>query len=400
MRKLIWILLAALVLTGCSTEVSSPYHTQPAATLPAESVVPAASEATIPAETTLPPDPLELLMDGMTLEQKVGQLFIVAPEQLLPGMGAITAVSGALGEALAQYPVGGILLFGNNILSPGQLEAFNQELRLSCDIAPFLAVDEEGGIVARLANNASFALPRYASAAAVGRSAEEEAALDMGRTIGEYLNQYEFNLDFAPVADVNTNPYNPVIGSRAFSSDPEVAARMAADFTAGLNEHGIVGCYKHFPGHGDTAQDSHSGLAVTYRTREEMENCEWLPFREAGSADFVMVGHIAAPAVTGDMTPATLSRQLVTDILKGELGFTGLVITDAMNMGAITKTHAPGEAAVGALAAGCDIILVPEDLPEAFEAVMAALEDGTLTIQWLNDTVRRILEFKELHGIL
>ena len=217
---------------------------------------------------------------------------------------------------------------------------------------------------------------------------------------------------------MNTNPGNPIIGKRAFSADPEVAARMAAAFTAGLNEHGIIGCYKHFPGHGDTAQDSHSGLAITYRTREEMESCEWIPFREAGSADFVMVGHIAAPEITGDMTPATLSYRMVTEILKGDLGFSGLVITDAMNMGAITRDypageaavaalqagcdviHTPGEAAVGALAAGCDIILVPEDLPEAFEAVLAALDSGRLSMEWLDETVRRILEFKELHGIL
>lgn len=397
MRKLIWILLAALVLTGCSTEVSSSYFTQPAAFLPAESVVPEASAAAIPPETTLPPDLLELLLADMTLEEKVGQLFLVAPEQLLPNTGPITAVSGALGEAMAQYPVGGIILFGDNVLSPAQLEAFNQELRLSCGIAPFLAVDEEGGTVARLANNASFDLPRYPNAAAIGTEAD---ALEMGRTIGNYLNRYEFNLDFAPVADVNTNPYNPVIGSRAFSSDPEVAARMAAAFTAGLNEHGIIGCYKHFPGHGDTAQDSHSGLAVTYKTRQEMESCEWLPFREAGSADFVMVGHIAVPEITGDRIPATLSHVLVTEILKVDLGFTGLVITDAMNMGAITKNYSAGEAAVAALAAGCDIILMPENLPEAFDAVIAALESGTLTTQWLDATVRRILEFKELHGIL
>lgn len=397
MRKLFWILLAALVLTGCSAEVSSPIVTQPAATLPAESVVPEASAAAVPEETTQPPDSLELLLADMTLEEKVGQLFLVAPEQLLPKVGPITAVSGALGEAMAQYPIGGIILFGDNILSPAQLEAFNQELRLSCDIAPFLAVDEEGGIVARLANSAAFDLPRYPNAAAIGTEAD---ALEMGGTIGAYLRQYEFNLDFAPVADVNTNPYNPVIGSRAFSSDPEVAARMAAAFTAGLNEHGIIGCYKHFPGHGDTAQDSHSGLAVTYKTRQEMEGCEWLPFREAGSADFVMVGHIAAPEITGDRLPATLSHVLVTEILKGDLGFTGLVITDAMNMGAITKDYSAGEAAVAALAAGCDIILMPKNLPEAFDAVIAALESGTLTTQWLDATVRRILEFKHLHGIL
>lgn len=389
MRRLIWILLAALVLTGCSTEVPSPYVTQPAESLPAVS---AAAEDAAPAA-----DPLDLLLAALSREEKVGQLFIAAPEQLLPDAGALTAMSAPLGEALCRYPVGGIILFADNILSPAQLEAFNQELSLACIIGPFLAVDEEGGTVSRLANSPAFDLPRYRNAAAVG---SEEEALEMGSTIGQYLKRYEFNLDFAPVADVNTNPRNPIIGKRAFSSDPATAARMAAAFTAGLNEHGIIGCYKHFPGHGDTAQDSHSGLAITYRTREEMESCEWIPFREAGSADFVMVGHIAAPEITGDMTPATLSYRMVTEILKGDLGFSGLVITDAMNMGAITRDYPAGEAAVRALEAGCHIVLMPEDLPEAFEAVLAALDSGRLTMEWLDETVRRILEFKELHGIL
>ena len=229
MRRLIWILLAALVLTGCSTEVPSPYVTQPAESLPAVS---AAAEDTAPAA-----DPLDLLLAALSTEEKVGQLFIAAPEQLLPGVGPLSAVSGALGEAMAQYPVGGILLFADNILSPAQLEAFNQELSLACIIGPFLAVDEEGGTVSRLANNPSFDLPRYRNAAAVG---SEEEALEMGSTIGQYLKRYEFNLDFAPVADVNTNSRNPIIGSRAFSSDPEAAASMASAFARGLRENGII----------------------------------------------------------------------------------------------------------------------------------------------------------------
>lgn len=392
MRRLIWILLAALVLTGCSTEAPSPYVTQPAESLPAVSDDPEGAAPTV--------DPLDLILADLSVEEKVGQLFFVSPEQLLPDIGPVTAMSAPLGEALSRYPVGGIILFADNILSPAQLEAFNQELALACGIGPFLAVDEEGGTVARVARNNAFDLPRYQSAASVGASGNAEDALNMGHVIGEYLKRYEFNLDFAPVADVNTNPQNPVIGNRAFSADPKTAARMAAAFTAGLNGHGIIGCYKHFPGHGDTAQDSHTGLAITHRTREEMENCEWIPFREAGFADFVMVGHIAAPEITGDMTPATLSYRMVTEILKGDLGFTGLVITDAMDMGAITQAYPSGEAAVAALQAGCDMILMPEDLPEAFEAVLAALDSGRLTTEWLDETVRRILEFKELHGIL
>jgi beta-N-acetylhexosaminidase len=264
----------------------------------------------------------------------------------------------------------------------------------------FIAVDEEGGIVTRLAGNTAFDLPRYASAGAVGASGDPGDAREMGRTIGGYLREYGFNLDFAPVADVNTNPNNPVIGTRAFSNQPETAARMAAAFAQGLGETGIIATYKHFPGHGDTAEDSHSGLAVVYKTLEELETCEFLPFLEATSRDMVMVAHVSLPNVTGDMTPATLSRQIVTDILKEQLGFEGLIVTDAMEMGAIAETYGCGTAAVAALQAGCHILLIPENLPQAFDAVLAALEEGTLTVEWLDETVRKILEFKELHGIL
>lgn len=398
MIRLISLLLALLLLTGCAAAPAAPETTVPEVSLPPLTSTPA--ETTLPPETALPPDPMDLLIADMTLEQKVGQLFIVSPEQLLPGVGPLSAMSATLGEAIFQYPVGGIILFGDNILSPAQLEAFNQELRLACEIPPFLAVDEEGGTVARLARNDAFDLPRYKNAAAVAASGDPSDVLEMGQTIGAYLSRYEFNLDFAPVADVNTNPGNPVIGKRAFSSDPETAAAMAAAFARGLRENGVIATYKHFPGHGDTAQDSHSTLAVSNRTLEELMQTEFLPFLAAESTDMIMVGHIALPNVTGDMTPSTLSYRVVTEILKGDLGFSGLVVTDSMQMGAITDACSPGEAAVAALAAGCDIILLPEDLPEAFHAVIAAVEDSRLSMDWLDATVRRILEFKELHGIL
>lgn len=409
MKRLMILLLAVVLLTGCMAVPAGLDASLPLATIPVASFVPETStvlaqtlppETTVPPETTLPPDPLDLLLADMSLEQKVGQLFIVAPEQLLNGSGAVTAVNDPLAEALRQYPVSGIILFADNIRTPEQLETLNRQLRESCGIAPFLAVDEEGGIVARLARNNAFNLPKYSSAAAVGASGDSSDALDMGRTIGAYLAQYGFNLDFAPVADVNTNPYNPVIGNRAFSSDPETAAEMVAAFAQGLRENGVIATYKHFPGHGDTAQDSHSALAVSNRTLEELEQCEFLPFLEAGSADMVMVGHIALPKVTGNMRPATLSRTVVTEILREQLSFSGLIVTDSMQMGAITKAYSAGEAAVGAFLAGCDIVLMPENLPEAFQAVLAALEDGTLSVDWLNSTVRRILEFKQIHGIL
>ena len=388
MKQIVFLLLILLFLTGCGGE-----------SIPEATTIPPVPETTAPPETTIPPDPVDLLLSSLTLEQKVGQLFIAAPEQVTGG-DPVTAMTDTLAAALVRYPLGGIILFSQNIETPEQLISLNQALADSSPISPFLAVDEEGGIVARLANHDAFDLPTYQSAGAVGSSGNPEDATQMGKVIGGYLHQYGFNLNFAPVADVNTNPDNPVIGTRAFSSDPAIAAEMVSAFAAGLREEGIIATVKHFPGHGDTAEDSHSGLAVVYKTMEELENCEFLPFREAASRDMVMVGHITLPNVTGDMTPATLSRQIVTDILKEQLGFEGLVVTDAMEMGAIVETYGSGTAAVAALQAGCDIILMPENLPEAFDAVLAALEDGSLSMEWLDATVSRILNFKQLHGIL
>lgn len=345
------------------------------------------------------------LLQQMTLRQKVGQLFFIRPdsldltqtqEQIINSSASgVTSLTESMRETLAHYPVGGIVMFGKNITSPEQIITFNEALQNAADIPLFISADEEGGLVSRLANHPAFDLPKYESAADVGSSGDASDALEMGQTIGAYLKKYGFNMDFAPVADVNTNPNNPVIGTRAFSSDADTAARMAAAMAQGLRQEGISPVFKHFPGHGDTAQDSHYGIAVSYKTQEEMERCEWLPFEAAGSGDCIMMGHIALPAITNDMTPASLSYDIVTGILRNQLGFQGVVMTDSLEMGAITDEYESGEAAVAAILAGCDILLGPDGLQEAFDAVVKAVEDGTISEQRLDESVRRILEFKQ-----
>ena len=400
MKRLIPVLLALVLLSGCSDRPSPTIPTRPHYTVPPTTVQ--AVEVTLPPETTIPADPtdpIDLLLDSLSLRQKVGQLFIAAPDQLLSDT-AVTAMSDELLAALDTYPLGGFILFSENIQDPEQITALNQALTDASMIPPFLSVDEEGGEVARLADNSAFDLPLFESAAAGGASGDPEDAKAMGQTIGAYLHQFGFNLNFAPVADVNTNPNNPVIGERAFSTDPIVAAQMADAFAAGLRENGICATYKHFPGHGDTDQDSHYHLAVSYRHWEHLDTREWIPFRTADVQDMIMVAHVALPYITGDMTPATLSRQIVSKILRDDLSFDGLVITDAMNMGAIADSYHSGEAAITALRAGCDLILMPADVPEAFDSVLKAVENGTLTQEWLDATVRRILVFKQSHGIL
>ncbi len=417
MKRLIilWILL--LLLAGCGVSADAaplPGDTAPdTQTSELESPTVAEPEFTPPTtvetEPTPPPSAAELLLARMTLREKVGQLFIVRPDALDPslpipavsddGTPGIMQVTDVIRQSLQTYPVGGVVLFSKNIANPEQVTALNVALQDASGIPLFLAVDEEGGIVARLARCSGFSLPRYASAAAVGAQGSD-AAEEMGRTIGSYLFQYGFNMDFAPVADVNTNPANSVIGSRAFSPDPVQAALLARSMADGLAENGIIPVFKHFPGHGNTAEDSHVGLAVSHKTAEELWDCEFLPFLEAESQDCIMVGHIALPEVTGDSTPATLSPAVIRDLLKTQLGFQGLVITDSLEMGAIQNQYPGGQAAVMALQAGCDLILMPRDLGQAFEAVLSAVESGSLTQQQLDETVLRILRFKELHGIL
>lgn len=399
---------------GAAQETSAPSQETGSAaqeTDGAAQETPAPSQAADGAAQQTPSDSgggcdVDTLLAGMTLREKVGQLFIVTPDALDPAQARSSSTAGAVKvtdamlAALADYPVGGIIMFSRNITSPEQITVFNAQLQQASAIPLFLSVDEEGGSVARLANHRAFTLPKYQSAAAVGSSGDPAQALDMGSTIGAYLARYGFNMDFAPVADVNTNPDNPVIGNRAFSSQASVAAQMASAMADGLKGQGIIPVFKHFPGHGDTAEDSHKGLAVTYKTAEEMAACEWLPFQQAGALDCVMVGHIAAPAVTGDLTPATMSYQLVTQVLKNQLGFQGLIVTDSLSMGAITGNFTSGQAALGALQAGCDLLLIPASLEEAFEAVVSAVEDGSLSMERLEDSVARILRFKAAYGLL
>lgn len=351
------------------------------------------------------PTPAPVTADTLTLEQKVGQLFIVRPDALDLTLSqetindahadGVTAVTNDMRKTLQQYPVGGICQFGKNIESPSQLARFNADLQAASATPLLIAVDEEGGLIARLANNDAFNLPRYASAAAVGASGDPADAREMGQTIGSYLKTYGFNIDFAPDADVNTNPDNPIIGERAFSSDAATAAQMAAAAADGLRENGILPTLKHFPGHGDTAEDSHTDLAVTYKTREELENCELLPFAADTGLHAVMVGHIAAPNVTGDMTPATLPPTLIGMIPDAE---NALIVTDSLAMDAITAAYTPGEAAVLAIQAGCDVLLMPNSLPEAYAAVLDAVQNGTISEARLDQSVNKILHYKEVYA--
>ena len=235
-----------------------------------------------------------------------------------------------------------------------------------------------------------------------GEDGDEQAVYDLGKTFAQGIAGVGFNLNFAPVADVITNSDNTEIGNRSFSKDPEVAARMVAQMVKGLQDGNMIACLKHFPGHGSTSIDSHYGRSASERTAEELRATEFIPFRagiEAG-VELVMISHMSLPNVTGNDEPCDFSYDVVTGMLREELGFEGLIVTDSHEMGAISYYYDCGEAALRAVQAGCDVVLMPQSKTEAFEALRTALEEGTLTEERINESVLRILSLKYKYGII
>lgn len=346
-------------------------------------------------------------LESMTLEQKVAQLFVVTPEQLTGVSQAVVAGS-ATQRAFGDIPVGGLCYFAQNITGDQQLRdllsgTYDMASCSGAGIAPFLTVDEEGGsLVARVANSGYFDVQRFPNMAEVGATGDETQAARVGAAIGEYLHEIGFNVDFAPVADVLTNSQNEVIGPRAFSSDPDVAARMVSAEVAAMLDAGTMPCIKHFPGHGDTAGDSHTGDVVSLRSAEEIRACEYKPFQAGieASCPFVMVGHIETPNLAADGLPASLSKTMITDELRGRLGFEGVVISDSFVMGAITQRYAPADAAVRFIQAGGDIVLMPENLQDAYQGLLEAVGEGVIDESRIDESVIRILEVKKRAGIL
>lgn len=346
------------------------------------------------------------VLGKMSLREKVGQLFIVRPEALAENSNAETApatdrVDDAVISRIEEYPVGGIALFSRNITSAEQLPMFISDLQSSSKYPLFIAVDEEGGRVARIANSDFFNVASYKSMEDIGKSGDASKSEEVGRQIGSYLKELGFNLDFAPVADTNTNPQNIVIGDRSYGSDPALVARMVSAQLDGMHDSGIMGTLKHFPGHGDTKDDTHSGYVSIEKTWDELKECELVPFITAlPKADMVMVSHITAVNVTSDKLPTSMSETMITGKLRNELGYDGVIITDAMAMGAVADNYTSAEAAVTAVKAGVDIVLMPQNLDEAFNGVMNAVTDGEISMERLDESVLRILKMKAKYKLI
>lgn len=367
----------------------------------------ASPTATTTAATTAPTvkkDKVTEMLGQMTLEEKIAQLFIVRADALETDKkqsGGVTVCDDSVKANLKQYPVGGVIYFANNVKDPTQLTKLSGELQAASKYPLFVTTDEEGGSVTRIARDSDFKVKKYTSMLAVGNSGDVKLASEVGQTIGKYLKDYGLNLDLAPVADIYSNPLNKVIGSRAFGSDANNVSFMVNACVKGFHEQGMMTCLKHFPGHGDTASDSHYGAAVVNKTWNELTQRELIPFVSSlKDTDMVMAAHISLPKVTGDNTPASLSKIIITDKLRNELGYDGVVITDSLGMGAVTKSCTAAEAPVKALEAGCDILLTPPSLPVAYKGVLDAVKSGRLSEQRIDESVRRILTLKNKYALI
>lgn len=339
----------------------------------------------------------EKLMKTMSLKEKIYQMFIVSPEQIT-GVKRVTAAGSATREAVNKYPVGGIIYSKPNMLSKEQIAEVISNTQSYSQTKLFIAVDEEGGKVNRLMDSVgtTFIDSMYSY-----RNKGEKTAKTNAQTIARDIRSLGFNLDFAPVADVWSNPDNTVISDRAYSDDFQTAAKLVCSAVEGFKEEGVLCTLKHFPGHGDTSEDSHTGMAYVNKTLKELREEEFLPFG-AGideGADFVMVGHLMANEIDHEY-PASLSEKVIGGIIRDELGFEGIVITDSLQMSAITDNYTNAETAVLAVKAGNDILLEPEDLEGAVTAIEHAVSEGEISEECIDEHVERILATKITAGII
>ena len=329
----------------------------------------------------------------MGLHEKVCQMMFVNPENLVLSHD-VTKLDKEFKSALKKYPVGGIMLKSKNIQTKKQLKKLLKKMQDNSDITLFLAVDEEGGTVSRVMQKLGNIDGGDIGSMYDYRNLGGDIAYENARQIGDNLSYYGFNLDFAPVADVWSNPGNTVIGKRAYSNIYSEAAELIPYAVRGFHAGGVLCTLKHFPGHGNTKEDSHYGNAYVYETKDDLENNEFQSFRagiDAG-ADFVMVGHMIVTDISN--IPSDLSKEIVTDILRTELGFFGVIITDSLQMESITDTYSAGDAAIYAVAAGNDMILEPENLEQAVEGIKQAVKDQIIAETQINESVRRILVMK------
>ena len=367
------------------------------------------TETEIETETTVPEteepiiDPLTqeaiAVVSGMSLEQKIAQMFIVTPDELTGANGA-TVVGNTTKRVYAEYPVGGLIYEKDNFKTREQTQKMLKDMEaLSIETVAlpiFLSVEEEGGKASVIASKSPIDVDNIKNMSEVGATGDNTKAYEAGQTIGNYLYDLGMNMDFAPVADVLTNAGNTAMAKRSFGADGAVAGAMVCGVLDGLSENNVIGVVKYFPGYGCTGGDGSEGAVSTEKTLEELKASELVPFQLAidTRAEFIMVGHVSVPSITGSTLPSSLSEYMITQVLRTDMGFEGVVVTDAMNKKAITASYDSAEAAITAIEAGADIILMPEDFKEAYEGVLEAVRSGEISEERINTSLVRIVKAK------
>ena len=393
--------LLSLALGGCSLGASD--STDPDAPGVGTVSDKTPSESSDPTPEPQPEvDPIEAEVDeklsSMSLEQKVWQLFVVRPEDVT-GVSVQTAAGDATREALEAKPVAGICYFAQNLLDTDQTRTMlSNTLKYGEEInglPMFLCVDEEGGTVSRVGGNPGFGVDNVGDMCDIGATGDTDKAYEVAKHIGTYLEYLGFNVDFAPDADIANNP-DGTMGQRSFGSTADVVAPMVEAQVKGFADGGVLCAAKHFPGIGGAVGDSHDARIYSEKTLDEIRDEELRPFEAAIDADvpFVMVGHLSMPNVTGDDDPASISSEIVTDLLRDELGYEGIIITDSMAMGAATDSLPTDRLGVEAVKAGVDIVLMPADLDAAHQGIIDAVEAGELTEERIDESVRRVIRTK------
>ena len=338
-------------------------------------------------------EPIDDKINSMTLDEKIGQMII-------------TGFNGSeynddMDRLINEYKVGGVILFARNIEDSNQMIDLTRALQENNNNLPlFISIDEEGGRVSRLPDD----VEKFPSAFTIGLINNQQTAYENGKEIGYTLKRLGINLDYAPVLDIYSNENNTVIGDRAFSKEESIVSTMGIATMEGIEDADIIPVVKHFPGHGDTEVDSHYGLPIVYKTLEELRNFEFIPFVKAieSGCDVIMVSHIILNEVDSS-NPASLSKIVISDLLRKDLEFDKVVITDDMSMGAITSIMSIEEACIRSIKAGCDILLLGnayEEIEQVIDSIKLKIYNGEISEEHINKSVNRILELKEKYNVM
>lgn len=346
---------------------------------------------------------IDEIMANLSLEAKVGQLFVFSISD--------DHIDDATAAFLQNTRAGNIILYNKNIKDPNQIIDLNKSLQnqiiRNTKLPAFIGIDQEGGQITRLSNGEAF----FPGAMACSAAGDPDVTYKQGQYMGQELKALGINMDFAPVVDINSNPQNPVINTRAYGDNPDTVSSYSAGMIKGLQEQNVIACVKHFPGHGDTITDSHYSLPTINKSLDDLKQMEFIPFQKAvdNGTDAIMTAHITFPQIESNNLPATLSKTFLTDILRNQMNFNGLIVTDSLKMNAISSNYGIGEAAVMAVNAGANLLITGsgdtsgDDISyqsNTYASVLAAVKSGMISQDTLYQRVKLVLQYKEKYGLL